>query len=79
MGMRTELEIAAWQKASGIRPATGREEELLRKISDAAFELIKVIELHRSGIRDGDGHWHGSHVMGGTAQKLVDIIEKYLA
>jgi hypothetical protein len=78
MGMRTEMQIAAWQAAHGIKPATGREAQLLREMSDAAFELIKVIELHRSGICDGDGGWHGSDVMGGTAGRLVHIIEEYL-
>jgi hypothetical protein len=78
MGMMTEARIEAWQKAAGIRPATGRQAELLRKMSDAAFELIKVIELHRSGICDGDGCWHGSDVMGGTALDLVHIINEYL-
>jgi predicted RNA-binding Zn ribbon-like protein len=58
MGMITDAQIAAWQKAAGIQPATGRCAELLREMSDAAFELIKVIELHRSGICHGDGSWH---------------------
>jgi hypothetical protein len=75
MGAMTEANIAAWQKASGLEPSP--EQELLGKMSDAAFELIKVIELERSGIRDGDGYWHGSDAMGGTAQDLVRIIEEY--
>ena len=60
MGSRTDANIAAWQEQSGIKPATGKRAELLSKLSNAAFETIKLIELERSGIRDGDGYWHGS-------------------
>jgi hypothetical protein len=78
MGSRTDAEIAAWQKRAGIEPATGERAELLRRMSDAAFELIKIIELERSGIRDGDGGWHGSDVVGGTMRDLVGLIERFL-
>jgi hypothetical protein len=50
MGTYRNTEIdEAWQK--GPSP----HQDLLRKLSDACFELIKIIELERSGIRDGDG------------------------
>ncbi|HMF07230.1 MAG TPA: hypothetical protein VKE72_09500 [Methylocella sp.] len=78
MGMRTDAEIEAWQKAAGIEPATGECARLLREMSDKAFKLIKVIELEASGIRDGDGGWHGSDVVGGTMRGLVGIIARYL-
>ena len=55
----TEAKIAAWQKAVGIEPAKGGHADILEALSKAAFEAIKVIELERSGIRDGDGCWHG--------------------
>jgi hypothetical protein len=45
-------------------------------MSDAAFALIKVIELEQSGIRDGDGSWSGSDVLGGTMRDLVGLIER---
>jgi hypothetical protein len=78
MGSRTEADIAAWQKAAGIEPASGGRADLLRRISNLAFELIKVIELERSGIRDGDGMWHGSDAVGGTMIDLVQLIENFL-
>jgi len=77
MGSYTEAKIEAWQKAAGIEPATGRKAELLRKLSDKAFELIKVIELECSGIRDGDGYWHGSDVMGGIMGDIVGLCQGY--
>jgi hypothetical protein len=76
MGMRRELEIAERQALIGLKPATRRQAELLEKMSNAAFELIKVIELERSGIRDGDGYWSGDP-MGRTARQLVTIINLY--
>jgi DNA polymerase III alpha subunit (gram-positive type) len=68
----TNAEISAWQKASGIEPATGERADILRRLSDAAFDAIKLIELECSGIRDGDGKWHGSDVIGGMAHGLTD-------
>ena len=60
-------------------PGSGQsqEHELLRRMSDMAFELIKIIELERSGIRDGDGCWSGSDPMGGAARELAGLIEEY--
>jgi hypothetical protein len=76
MGSITDAKIAAWQEASGIKPATGRRAELLGEMSNAAFELIKVIELELSGIRDGDGWWYGGDGME-QADDLVRIIAAY--
>ena len=60
MGSRTDARIEAWQEETGIKPATGKRAELLSELSNAAFETIKLIELERSGIRDGDGRRYGS-------------------
>ena len=59
------------------RRGTRTRAELLEKMSNAAFDLIKIIELERSGIRDGDGHWSGTDVMGHTTRELVSIIAAY--
>jgi hypothetical protein len=75
MGAHTDYAIASWQ---GISPATGGTADILRRMSDTAFELIKIIELEKSGIRDGDGFWHGSDALGGTARDLVAIIDEFL-
>lgn len=75
MGLYTDAKIEAWQKASGITPASGRRAEILSAMSQAAFELIKIIELEKSGIRDGDGHWHGSDVVGGSLRKFGELHE----
>jgi hypothetical protein len=77
MGQMRNAAIAAWQKAAGIKEATGQRAELLSRMSAAAFELIKVIELERSGIRDGDGGWSGSDAMGGTARDMAALCNEW--
>lgn len=41
--------------------------------------MIKVIELERSGIRDGDGYWHGGDVIGHMTGDLVDLCRRWEA
>ena len=72
MGQLTHARIAAWQEAAGIEPATGDRLERLRETSKAAYDLIQIIELEISGIRDGDGHWHGSDPLQGKVLELTD-------
>jgi hypothetical protein len=76
MGSRTDADIAAWQKAARIEPAAGEHLEALNRLSNAAFEAIKIIELEKSGIRDGDGYWHGSDVIGGMTRDLISLCER---
>jgi hypothetical protein len=73
MGMRTEMQTEAWQKAFGIQPATGEVGDAWRRLQDVCFEAIKVAELEKSGIRDGDGRWHGSDVIGHTLNELQNV------
>jgi hypothetical protein len=49
MGSWTDASIAAWQKQSGIEPATGEYGRALNGLSQAAYELIRIVELERSG------------------------------
>jgi hypothetical protein len=78
MGTMSDMQTAEWQEAAGIKPATGERASLLSKMSNTAFDLIRIIEREMSGIRDGDGGWHGSDVMGGVTSDLADLIEEYL-
>ena len=73
MGTWTDAQIEAWQEAAGIKPATGRRAQLLHEISEAAFNLIKVVELERSGIREGSGCWYGSSAWSGATEDLVRL------
>jgi len=71
MGQLTDARIRDWQERAGIAPARGRRAQTLERLSQLAFELIKVIELERAGIRDGDGHWYGTDPVGGILHDLV--------
>ena len=70
MGQMTDARISQWQKEAGIKPARGDDLATLNEISQLAYELIKIVELERSGIRDGDGCWHGSYPLDGTIWRL---------
>ena len=76
MGMNTDLQIEDWQKEHGIEPATNEMRQLWCQLQDAAFGAIKIAELEKAGIRDGDGRWHGSDVVVGALEKLELIISR---
>jgi hypothetical protein len=70
MGTMTDAKIRAWQAAAGIEPAEGARAQALDRMSDLAHQLIEVIALERSGIRHGDGHWHGFNPVDMTLVEL---------
>jgi hypothetical protein len=78
MGKFTDAAIETWQEHAGLEPATGDYRAVLEDLSQAAFDMIKVIELERSGIRDGDGRWHGSDVVGATMRDMIQLCERVL-
>ena len=70
MGSMTDANLAAFAEHTGIQPAKGERANTLDAMSRHAFDLIKIIELEASGIRDGDGYWHGSDPLGGTVNDI---------
>ena len=42
MGMRTTAQIENFQKEAGINPAQGERAQLLDKLSQKAYDLIRV-------------------------------------
>lgn len=70
MGSRTDYKIASFQAQAGIKPASPKQAEALNDISRRAAELISICALEKSGIRDGDGHWHGSDPLRNTIQEI---------
>jgi hypothetical protein len=73
MGARTDFRIKSWQQEAGIEPATGERAKLLHRLSDTAFHLIRIIELERSGIREGDGRWHYSDAFTGYFDRMAEL------
>ena len=70
MGSMTDANLKLFAEQTGIRPAEGEQADLLNRMSRRALELIRIIELERSSIRDGDGYWHGSDPLGGTVDDI---------
>jgi hypothetical protein len=50
----------------------------LRELSNGAFEIVKIVELELSGIRDGDGFWHGSDVIGHMVNDLANLCQRLM-
>jgi hypothetical protein len=71
MGHRTDASIRDFQERAGFSPATGARAETLERISHLAYELIRAVELERSGIRDGDGQWHGTDAIASIVAEIV--------
>jgi|SRR6516164_837460 hypothetical protein len=73
MGTRTDCETAEWQENAGLNIPSPTIQELWSKLQDTCFEVIKIAELEKSGIRDGDSCWHGSDVVGHTLSDLHNV------
>ena len=74
MGSWTDANLRAFQEETGVEPATGQRREDLEKIQQMAFELIKVIELEKSGICDGDGYWHGDYPVMDAVHDIFKLV-----
>jgi hypothetical protein len=72
MGQRRTADIETWQQLAGITPASRERAHTIDRLSKLAVELIKTIELERSGIRDGDGAWSGCDPIAGIVHNIVE-------
>lgn len=48
-----------------------------RDLLDKAKELVRVLELEVSGVRDGDGLWHGSDCVAHCIHEAQELLERY--
>ena len=59
------------------------ERELLESLCTTSTEIAEALRLEASGIRDGDGDWHGTdvnaHVLGEYVPRLSRLAEQYAA
>jgi hypothetical protein len=60
-----------------ITPVTGKRLELLDSIRGAAYALIEIVDLEKSGIRDGEGYWKGSDPVTGQGHYLWMLLEQH--
>jgi hypothetical protein len=71
MGIRTDEAIRDFQRRAGIEPPTKSQSDTLKTISETAHELVETCIREQTGIRDGDGAWHGSDPVDGLLSKLT--------
>ena len=76
MGIMRTSQIDAFAANTGIKAACGNRSKILSNLSNRAFELIKIIELEHSGIRDGDGYWSGTDPLGGVINDLAEGFQR---
>lgn len=69
--------VDAVEEATGIRRATGRPRKILDGLQALTAKYLEVLALEKSGIRDGDGFWHGSDVVYGMAQEIERGADAY--
>jgi hypothetical protein len=69
--------VAAWREEAGIKGVDSECRQVLEALSLAAFELIKIIPLETSGIRDGDGNWCGYDAMHSVAVNVMSLCERF--
>jgi len=79
MGQITDAKIAEWQRYAGIEPARGRKLELLDRMQQEALALIRIVELEKSGIREGDGFWYGSDPLCSITKRFPELYREYEA
>ncbi len=70
MGASRNYQIDEFAAETGIKAAIGTRAIVLRQISKNAYELIQVIALEQSGIRDGDGYWSGCDPLGAVIRAV---------
>ena len=70
MGQIRDANNASFQEHAGLEPARGQRLELLKRMQQEAFDLIRIHELEISGIRDGDGYWGGCDPVNETVSQL---------
>src|SRR5262249_52527615 len=65
------------QDKAGYKSAYGAELRALERLEQLAKDFIEVIALEKSGVRDGDGFWHGSDAFGGSWDGLQKAMREY--
>ena len=76
MGQGTNYLIKCFQEAAGIEPPVRAEREKLKRLKQLSFRLIELLVLEESGIRDGDGCWHGCGPIHETVCEIQRVWEQ---
>jgi hypothetical protein len=66
----------AERKPFSPQPATGRHAEVLAEITILANQVLKFVELERTGVCDGQGFWIAYDPIVATIRKLAVLGEQ---
>ena len=77
MAQQSDARTKEFAEQTGIHAAEGEKASILKELSRQAYELIKIVELERCGIRDGAGSWYGCDPLGGTAKEIEFLVDRY--
>jgi len=75
MSVFADARIAAFREANGIDVPAGERLAAINKLQDICVTAIKLLELEKSGIRDGAGMWLGSDVVSAISRELIEHAE----
>ena len=73
MGRQRDGMIEDFQRQAGIQPASPAQRQTLIRLSQLTVQLVQVIALEESGIRDGDGYWSGCGPIDAIIATLVEV------
>ena len=64
-------------KQTAIQPVPQYHAELLNEMALVCSDLVKLLELERTGARGGKGHWLGSDPILDKTERLVSLAEQH--
>jgi hypothetical protein len=65
--------------AEELGAAIGRRAEFLTGLSQQAYQLIQLVELEKSGIRDGAGFWCACDPVAHTVNDIAEYWREFKA
>ena len=73
--MSTMITLAA--PTGGIQPVPQHHAELLNEMELVCRDLVKLLELERSGVRNGQGFWPVEDPILSKMQRLSSLAEQH--
>jgi hypothetical protein len=78
MGQKTAAKIRAFREQAGLDEPSPERRKYLAEMKEKAVRLIEYIVLEESGIRGGDGQWHGCDPIAAVICDLSELERKDL-
>ena len=75
MSLGRDANLASFQEHTGLKPARGRRRQLIKQMQQEALNLIRLLELEISGIREDDECWAGNDPVSGTVYSLRELVQ----